>query len=369
MVLNIGERIREKRRERALTQEDVARRLNVSAQAVSKWENASSYPDLELIPPLAELLGVSIDALFREDIESEAEAVCRRADELLKEPGSAREYLPTLREAVIRHPFHVGLLRRLGTVLYLTWLMPEGVPKSDADDASGKARLATGDDGLLREAIAVYERALSCPASQDEHDTIVKNLIVTYSAAGKKENARRLAEQQSKIVSSREVMQLYAEDDGQKNAAAGRALLALLAQTGDTLLYTPPGAYAPADGEAVETHAQRCVAAAELIEAFFPDGRCGALHFELANLYFYAASVYASLGAFDRADACVDKMTRHERENKAFGAAQGYRYGAALFDALGEVSPRESYRGFAVDPSKNTASFAPEYLEHLKSRS
>ena len=56
-----------------LTQDEVARRLNISAQAVSKWENTVSYPALELIPPLAELLGVPIDALFHAGAETEAD--------------------------------------------------------------------------------------------------------------------------------------------------------------------------------------------------------------------------------------------------------------------------------------------------------
>lgn len=58
-----------RRRELGLTQEQLAKRMNVSPQAVSKWEN-SSYPDTELLPALAAALGTSLDALFgvrRED--------------------------------------------------------------------------------------------------------------------------------------------------------------------------------------------------------------------------------------------------------------------------------------------------------------
>ena len=52
-----------RRKELGLTQEQLARRLNVSSQAVSKWEN-SSYPDADLLPLLAKALGTSLDALF-----------------------------------------------------------------------------------------------------------------------------------------------------------------------------------------------------------------------------------------------------------------------------------------------------------------
>lgn len=54
-----------RRKELGLTQDMLAQRLNVSSQAVSKWEN-SSYPDPQLLPKLAKALNTSIDALFGE---------------------------------------------------------------------------------------------------------------------------------------------------------------------------------------------------------------------------------------------------------------------------------------------------------------
>ena len=52
-----------RRKELGLTQEQLAQKMNVSPQAVSKWEN-SSYPDSELLPELAKNLDVSLDYLF-----------------------------------------------------------------------------------------------------------------------------------------------------------------------------------------------------------------------------------------------------------------------------------------------------------------
>lgn len=61
---HIGLRIKELRKKKDLTQEKLAEYLNVSFQAVSKWETGASSPDLSMIVPLARLLGVSTDALF-----------------------------------------------------------------------------------------------------------------------------------------------------------------------------------------------------------------------------------------------------------------------------------------------------------------
>jgi tellurite methyltransferase len=52
------------RKERKITQEKLAEALNISFQAVSKWETAQSYPDIELLPQLADLLLTSVDSLL-----------------------------------------------------------------------------------------------------------------------------------------------------------------------------------------------------------------------------------------------------------------------------------------------------------------
>lgn len=64
MELSIGKRIAELRKARGTTQDELAEALNVSPQAVSKWENDLSCPDISLLPKLADLFDVSIDELF-----------------------------------------------------------------------------------------------------------------------------------------------------------------------------------------------------------------------------------------------------------------------------------------------------------------
>lgn len=64
MNLKLAENIRRLRQEHGMTQNDLADRLGVSYQAVSRWENRSSYPDIELLPALAALFGVTVDFLL-----------------------------------------------------------------------------------------------------------------------------------------------------------------------------------------------------------------------------------------------------------------------------------------------------------------
>ena len=62
--MNIGEKIAQLRRDAGMTQEALASRLVISPQAISKWERGIANPDLELIPEIARLFGVSADELL-----------------------------------------------------------------------------------------------------------------------------------------------------------------------------------------------------------------------------------------------------------------------------------------------------------------
>lgn len=62
--MNIGNKIRELRKQRGITQEQLAESIGISFQAVSKWENNIALPDITLVPVLASYFGVSMDELF-----------------------------------------------------------------------------------------------------------------------------------------------------------------------------------------------------------------------------------------------------------------------------------------------------------------
>ena len=64
MDMTIGKRIAALRKEKGLTQEELAGHMGVSPQAVSKWENDQTCPAISALPKLARLLGVSVDELL-----------------------------------------------------------------------------------------------------------------------------------------------------------------------------------------------------------------------------------------------------------------------------------------------------------------
>ena len=89
----IGTRIAALRKKRGLTQEQLGSQVGVSAQAVSKWENGGA-PDVELLPALADRLGVSVDALFGRQEREVQDMGALLGRWLRSQPGSRRlQYL------------------------------------------------------------------------------------------------------------------------------------------------------------------------------------------------------------------------------------------------------------------------------------
>ena len=71
----LGKRISEKRKAKNIKQDELAEMLLVSPQAVSKWENDISCPDISLLPKLSEILGISVDELLSGKKEPETKFV------------------------------------------------------------------------------------------------------------------------------------------------------------------------------------------------------------------------------------------------------------------------------------------------------
>lgn len=70
MNIDIGSKIKTLRLSKSMTQEQLAKALHVSAQAVSKWENGKNYPDIHSLLLLSALFDVSLDQLIKGDLET-----------------------------------------------------------------------------------------------------------------------------------------------------------------------------------------------------------------------------------------------------------------------------------------------------------
>lgn len=77
--MTLGERIRHYRKREDLSQEALAEKLNVSRQAITKWENDNGVPDIDNLIALSRLMGVSIDELVMGENEERVSEICKGA--------------------------------------------------------------------------------------------------------------------------------------------------------------------------------------------------------------------------------------------------------------------------------------------------
>ena len=120
MTITLGENIKKKRTEQGITQEQLAEALDVSPQAVSRWENQAAYPDIELLPVIAGYFDMTVDELLGVDIERKEEEIKKILDEVqkLEHLGKSYEASCLLREKVKEYPNSAELLYGLAGAVY-----------------------------------------------------------------------------------------------------------------------------------------------------------------------------------------------------------------------------------------------------------
>lgn len=177
--MTLSESIRALRRERSMTQEQLAEAMNVSAAAVSKWENSQSVPDIAVLTALADFFEVSLDALVGYTVQP-----CRRAEAVehigrLTRQKRYQEAIAEAKEALRRYPNHFGVVYASGR-MYGFYGMEHGVKEA------------------LRTAIGLMERAMALIGQNEDPAIRVENLWTNmgmyYASLEEREQAIRCYE-------------------------------------------------------------------------------------------------------------------------------------------------------------------------------
>ena len=104
--MEIGKRIKELRVSKNMTQEDLAFKLGVSTQAVSRWETNITYPDITLLPILANIFDVTVDYLLDVDMMKKQQEIDDIHDQDMKlfNEGKIEERLKLIEGAIKKYP-------------------------------------------------------------------------------------------------------------------------------------------------------------------------------------------------------------------------------------------------------------------------
>lgn len=164
MIIKIGEKIKELRKKADVNQERFAEYLGVTAQAVSKWEVEGCYPDIELLPSIANFFNISIDELMCFDVMKNKEKI----DTIIKQAGPERSknwfdgtVIEMFRNAVQEIPNSYDLLYCLAKTLCFTKKPEEEKQKNLRESISICTRILSDctDDNLRFRSLRVLARA------------------------------------------------------------------------------------------------------------------------------------------------------------------------------------------------------------------
>ena len=229
MKLNIGNRIRTLRKERGITQEQLADAIGISFQAVSKWENGIALPDITLAPVLANYFCVSIDELFdynMRETEAKIEAICDKAYACRNDdPRLSREILE---KGLRDYPDNDILLNNL------LYVMDDSDPDEIIRTANRLIDLTRRDDiryDALRCRAEAYKQKGDMASTEAAIDEIPEIYFSKLSVAAETLTGEKKYEaaQKQKWIAFEDVLQMagkiaeYLEGEGDRAAALAEA--------------------------------------------------------------------------------------------------------------------------------------------------
>lgn len=173
MNLKIGAIIKKLRTENNVTQDALATALGVTPQAISRWEAEGGYPDIELLPMLADFFSVSTDELlgYRLSEREETLANIKKEMERLSEVSTIDERIAFARESLSRYPYDNEIRNNLAVCLYQLW-----------DD--------TQDKSILPETEALCQAVIEDCKNENTRYNSITTLSCIYAALKQPDKAR-----------------------------------------------------------------------------------------------------------------------------------------------------------------------------------
>lgn len=207
MKLSIGENIKFLRKSQDITQEQLSEMLGVSCQSVSRWESGVCYPDMELLPVLAEIFAVTVDKLLGVDDSTEKKDVDAYLNrfQVAINCGNIDECISIAREGVAEYPNNYVLLNKLMYALFVSGDDTGNIPNWKENMEKYDAEITA-----LGERITKY-----CPDQQIRLEAAAR-LAFNHCEHGRKEIGRQIYETLPSMISCREPQMWWSLQDEEK---------------------------------------------------------------------------------------------------------------------------------------------------------
>lgn len=317
MKLNIGNKIHVLRKEKGVSQETLAAALGITGQAVSRWEAGGSYPDMEMIPAVANYFGISIDELFgyMSDRDVKIDAVIEKVNSYhIGGRGDDKwvdECLAVIREGLIEFPMNERLLITLAETL------------SEAGWRRHKEWVYYDDEGFMRhnydvhrkneywsESIKISEQLAATAADSSIVTRAIYLLVMLYRNLGDNDKAVIYAERMPEIEHCREMMLSWAADGKQEAAYIGDLLLKMTSRFSQQVVY---GLINNVHHFESDMPIEKIKGVISLFALLCDDGNYGEYNGDLIQLNLYLSRLQWERGYHDEAFESLDKALAHAR--------------------------------------------------------
>lgn len=171
--MNLGNNIKTLRKQVGLTQTELAEKLGVTEQTVSKWENDKCYPDVSLLPLLANVFNCSVDAVLGIDNDTYGTGL-QKVLEKYSNCKNVNEEIELLLEALTKYPNSNELKHKLAHAYFMAWRIE--------DEKETRHE-------LLNKVVNLCNNIITCYQNDAELDTANDLLIQIYAENGDYEKA------------------------------------------------------------------------------------------------------------------------------------------------------------------------------------
>ncbi len=354
MQLDLGQRIRELRRRDGRTQEALAEAIGVTSQAISRWEANGGYPDMEIIPSIANYFGISIDELFgyTNERSKKVDALVLKIEQMnLQNNGediNIDECIALARDALLEFPGNEKIMLCLASVLYNAGYARYGeyhLTDGEGYDVHNVERHRTYAE--WKEAISLYEKALKTIENSELRYQAIGQLTQLYLNMGEHQRALEIIESVPNIENSKEFLEIRTTDGKKRAEAYGDALVKTVRICSE-LMVSSVIAYkknmSPAD------KAQSLCNAISIFNLVCTDGNYGLHHAYIARVYTLL-SLYLWLdNKKDDAFVALDNALTHFNLFSEHYENDDSRYTAPLVQLIqydkSEAMKREDLRSY-----------------------
>lgn len=208
--MNIGLKIRELRKRKGITQERLAEYLNISSQAVSKWESGMSLPDITYVPKLAIFFGVSTDVLFSmsEDTSDNQRAEYKKQIRELKQRYDYEAATIVAEMALDQYPFDYEIMIELAQALYHTRL-DKRRSKADLERLIGLCERIIDectDLAIHQDAVHYLCDAYVANNQREKAIALIENVVLPYETIERRWLLESAYEGEKKIEESQKIL-------------------------------------------------------------------------------------------------------------------------------------------------------------------